>query len=440
MDFIKKNVFLLACALAGIGSVAGMFWGMSRMSVVRDEMQQVTQLNGQLAGLTKGATNAQAVRYQEQRYEKVLDNYDRVMAHFRNRNDRAPLMPNIFPEPPPGPDAKKLLYEYLAKYREGMEGLLKTLKAVQPPTRQEIENTTDYLKRKAMESSQFGDPTTGGTPVLPGAVTLPAAESALLPKEEGPAGAMAYWQALTERAKIDPLMLTSIDKARSKYCYANLDAGGSFDLHPIFQQQGDLAPGMREIWQAQLLYWMQKDIVDALAAVNNAAARKLDHPWVGNLPVKDVLSIRVSPYIYEDTAGDRRESGDLPLLDPTATWKGRFANKLFDVINIRMRLAVDVRDLPVVLDALCHDRYAMITNLQYEAVKPELTPTTKVYGAEPVVVATVDLQTYLFWKSFVPLMPPVIREELGVEAQYEQLMKELEESAEEAQQPADAQG
>ena len=50
----------------------------------------------------------------------------------------------------------------------------------------------------------------------------------------------------------------------------------------------------------------------------------------------------------------------------------------------------------------------------------------KIYGPQPVVLATIDLQTYLFYKAYVPLMPEAIREQLGIpQQQFEDLVKEL---------------
>ena len=39
MGFIKKNAFLLGCALGGIIGLGLMLWGMSRMDSVRSEME-----------------------------------------------------------------------------------------------------------------------------------------------------------------------------------------------------------------------------------------------------------------------------------------------------------------------------------------------------------------------------------------------------------------
>ena len=206
---------------------------------------------------------------------------------------------------------------------------------------------------------------------------------------------------------------------------------GSFELHGMYLATDDSAPGMRDIWDAQLWYWVQEDIVEALARVNDRAAAKLENPWVGNLPIKDVLSIRVSDYVID--AGDaapataRGNSTELPASHPDEAYTHLASDPLFDVVNVRVRAAVDVRDLLEILDELCHDRYYGILNVGYIAVTPDLDFTGKIYGPEPVVLATIDLQTYLYYKSYVPMMPAPVREQLGIsEKDFEKLLEELQ--------------
>ena len=91
---------------------------------------------------------------------------------------------------------------------------------------------------------------------------------------------------------------------------------------------------------------------------------------------------------------------------------------------MRLRIVVDVRALPVILHELAHDRYQVVLNVGYEEVRPDLSFRGKIYGPQPVVLATIDLQTYLFYKAYVPLMPEVIREQQGTQAQFDALMEE----------------
>ena len=97
------------------------------------------------------------------------------------------------------------------------------------------------------------------------------------------------------------------------------------------------------------------------------------------------------------------------------------------MINVRLRIVVDVRALPTLLHELTHDKYQLVLNVGYEKISPDLSFRGKIYGRQPVVLATIDLQTYLFYKAYVPLMPEVIREQLGIpQEQFDALVAELQ--------------
>lgn len=439
MGFIKKNAFLLGCALMGIAGMALMLWGMTSMGRVGTEMDQANKLYSALDRATKSAAKPEAIEAEKERFRLVKDHHGKVMAHFAERNVREPLVEGLLPDPGRGPQGKNLRYEFRSNYKQAMHNLLVQLNAGQPPTTEEIGDVTDYLRKKAMEEQGFdpggdGGSKSGGRPGAGRGRTAvtggsSSAQQASMPERKGPASTEAYWQALKERAQNDAATLASISKARNLYCYANLRPGGSFELHSMFTSTDDAAPGMADIWMAHLWTWVQQDVVEALARVNERAAAKLEEPWVGNLPVKDILSIRVSDYVVDTGEGPpprRAESSVMPPQHPDSAYTHLASDPLYDVVNMRIRLAVDVRQIPAILDELCHDRYYAVLNMGYDAVPPDLNFTGKIYGPQPVVVATIDLQTYMFYKSYVPLMPEVIREQLGVpQEQFDSLVEEL---------------
>ncbi len=436
MGFIKKNAFLLGCALGGIIGLGLMLWGMSRMGSVRSEMELAKRLHGELDRVARSAVQPKSIDAEKDRIRQAKAQHRQVLAHFAARNVRKPLLEGLLPDPGKGTQGKQLRYDFRSKYQDAMNGLLGRLKAGQPPSKQELENTADYLRKKAMEEQKFG-PGDGDSPKggqgRPGAGSRGpgAGDKAAMPERKGPASTQAYWAALKEKAQNDSIMLTCIDKARNIFCYANIRGGGTFDLLKMYAGTDEAAPGMAEIWEAQLLYWIQEDIVEALAKVNDQAAAGMEKAWVGNLPLKDVRSIRVSRYILETDSPPatnlRAQSGELPTEHPDEVFTHSVADPLYDVINVRLRIVVDVRALPVILNELTHDKYQVVLNVSYEEVPPDLSFRSKIYGPQPVVLATIDVQTYLFYKTHVPLMPEVIREQLGIpQDQFDALVAELQ--------------
>ncbi|MCH8912687.1 MAG: hypothetical protein IIA33_03865, partial [Planctomycetes bacterium] len=248
MGFIKKNAFLLGCALGGIIGVGLMLWGMSRMGNVRSEMGLAKRLYGDLDRVAGNAVQPKSIDAEKDRIRQARDQYEQVLAHFAARNVRQPLLENLLPDPGKGTQGKQLRYDFRSKYQDAMDGLLLRLSAGQPPSKQEIENTADYLRKKAMEEQEFGSgdgksPQSGAGRSGPGSSGPGAGDSSAMPERKGPASTQAYWAALKEKAQNDATMLTCIDKARNIFCYANTRGGGSFDLLKMYEGTDEAAPG-----------------------------------------------------------------------------------------------------------------------------------------------------------------------------------------------------
>ena len=207
MGFIKKNAFLLGCALGGILGVGLMLWGMSRMGAVRSEMDVATQLYKALDRVTGGAVQPKSIDAEKDRIRQARDQHQQVLAHFAARNVREPLLENLLPDPGRGTQGKQLRYDFRSKYQNAMNGLLLRLSAGQPPNKQELENTADYLRKKAMEEQGFGgdgeSPKGGTGRPGPGSSGPGAGDSAAMPERKGPASTQAYWAALKEKAQAE---------------------------------------------------------------------------------------------------------------------------------------------------------------------------------------------------------------------------------------------
>ncbi|MCG3138292.1 MAG: hypothetical protein HJJLKODD_02154 [Phycisphaerae bacterium] len=439
MDFVKKQAFFLGCGVAALAGVGLLLWGMSKMSVVQTEMQNVAGLDQQLSGMTRGGegggpANPRAIEKEKERIERVKSNYDQVMNLFSQTRKFSPLLEGVLPEAPNTPEGRQSRYEFQTRYIVAMNELLKILNAGQPPTREEIDDTRDYLKKKALQASQFGTgdtaPKAGETPPpsgSPGGRTNAGEGQVVMPPINGPESAAAYWKSLEERAKTDAHILKSISKAKSMFCYAQVGPGGSFELHEIYKVSSTTTqpPASGAIWLAQFWYWVQEDLVRALAAVNNQAANELTarsiDPWVGNLPVKDVLSIRISDYLFENSgksSGTRVQSDILPSNDPADIFTNRASQPLYTAVNVALVLVVEQTQLPRVLEELCNNRFNVITNVSYEALPLDTDFRDKIYGPDPVIKVRIDLQSYLYnADEFVLLMPEAVRQELRIPPQ-----------------------
>lgn len=235
------------------------------------------------------------------------------------------------------------------------------------------------------------------------------------------------------------MVRAAVKKAKSIRCYASPN---SFDRVPM--RAG--APRDTEMWHAQMTYLVQRDVVEALVRVNEAAAKALtpaendeqddeqdgqqdgqkELPWVGVLPVKDLLSIQVGGgglgTLYVGSSGEiqgsRRSSGrgghvGGPPLDVEAAFTGRGSTALYDVIRFTVRLVVDSRDILLVLNEISKSNFFVPFNVNYVSARSDPGLKGKIYGSEPAVELRVDFDGYFFRNAYLEYMPPKVKAMVG---------------------------
>ena len=168
------------------------------------------------------------------------------------------------------------------------------------------------------------------------------------------------------------------------------------------------APPLADCWRAQVGYWIQRDVVNAIAAVNaeaSAAAAPEDR-WVTSMPVKELISVRTSfGYVLPDAgsfAGN--EAGGYTEALPTGTAETAFtqseSNEWYDVMQFTVKLVMDQRDLIRFVDELCDGRFHTLLRLSYAAVPVNRDMVGKIYGSEPAVNVVMDFETIMLAEIF----------------------------------------
>ena len=180
-----------------------------------------------------------------------------------------------------------------------------------------------------------------------------------------------------------------------------------------------------EVWHAQLGYWIQKDVVDVIVAMNSEAAaqaRQAQQPaWVGTMPIKDVISIRV-PTDFVPLDGDEGIYGAppegydeaLPPGSPAMVFTHSGSGEAYEVLQFAVKLVMDQRDTPTFIERLCNNSFHTLLRLSYQAIPANRAMTGKIYGSEPAVLVVMDFETILLGDVFRRLMPAEIRELYGV--------------------------
>ncbi len=214
--------------------------------------------------------------------------------------------------------------------------------------------------------------------------------------------------------------------AQRIYCYAShfkyvrpQDREGSLDFWPAMKDTGTLeAPDLWDVWHAQVGYWIQKDVVDAIAALNNqsaeAAREKGEAPWVSVMPVKELISIRLSdgfvPREGDEIFGSQPGGYEaaLPPGTPQTVFTHSGSSELYDVIQFTVKLIVSQPHIPRLIDRLCKDSFHTLLRVSYEAVPPNRNMVGKIYGSQPTVNVLLDFETILLGEVFRRLMPPSV--------------------------------
>jgi len=397
MDFVRRNLFLILC---GVGSAAGIVLGVTglrAMPKVLAEMGSAAGVYKSLESLQNKPITPRTLEAETQRIASIQEDHDKVLERAKRLYQVEPLVAGLFP----ATTAEKRI-EFRTKYAEAMKKLLDSLHWGGPPTLLDIEAIKDKIENdKAAEK-------------------LPGSEAGAGGDTHTPADVLTKWG-----VKHDPQARASIAAAQKIHCYAvsflddkPSERVSSLEYWPAMKDTGTVeAPEAEDVWRAQMSYWVQKDVVDAIVSVNGEAAEAAkqakEDVWVGTMPVKEVISIRVSDRVPpKDQLYKVAEAGGFTAALPAGTaesvFTGTASGESYDVVQFTVKLIMDERDIPVLVERLCNNSFYTLLRVAYKAVPVNKSLTGKVYGSEPTVNVVMDFETVLLGEVFRPLMPKAV--------------------------------
>ncbi|MFQ5589781.1 MAG: hypothetical protein ACE5HE_01330 [Phycisphaerae bacterium] len=394
MEFLRRHAFYIICVLAGGGGIALAVTGLLAMPKVEDELQKAKRVYDQLDSLKSNPVNQLRIDAEAARIESTLEDRRQVFARAVEIYQYKPLVPEAFPDG--DADARR---RFRAEYEKSMVALFDSLGAGSTATEAEISLMRDKIEN---EAAAGGVTSRGqrfaGAPFTPAAV-------------------------LTEAGcRTDPVARANIAAAQRYYCYAvhfrqakPPRSVSSLEFDPMMVDSGTMeAPTPGEAWRAQVSYWIQKDVVDAIVAVNreaaDAASKDGQPVWVGIMPVKDVISIRVSDYVVPDDdeyagalPGDATEA--LPCGTPNTVFTHSATGEDYDVRQFTAKLVMDQRDIPRLVDRISKNSFHTLLRVAFKTVPPNKGMHGKIYGTEPTVNVVMDFETHMLAEVFRPMMP-----------------------------------
>ncbi len=377
-DIIKRYLFEIICGVLAAAGIGLAFAGLSSMSEVQSGMQQAAELHSRLTSMARSSTppNPAAIAAQQKRIERIQQTYQTAMAFARKLDEFQPLVPGAFPSASAA-DKK----EFQRAYQAEVGSWLGKLQAGAEPTALMVDE-----------------------------------EKVLMEAEEATRINLLNMSPQKAKSELSADVRAALRNAQHLYMYATADAFNQSAVSAVGgPMYSESPPGNADMWYAQLEIWIQRDIVDAIARINEAAAQKLEKKdrWVAHLPIKELDSIQLSSYYIGDSAGGGRGSESTrDRAYPPGTADNVFtkdkSNDLYEVLQFSIRMVVDARDLPTIIAGLCQDRFHTPLRVDYVKKEPSESWTGKIYGDEPLIEVTIDFETVMFSELYLPLMPDEI--------------------------------
>ncbi|HPM22704.1 MAG TPA: hypothetical protein PLP66_02285 [Phycisphaerae bacterium] len=433
MQFIKTHWMLLASGVVALAAIAVTVLGMTSDAVIK-EMEQRKQAASEISTLRSAPQNEETINAEKERGHKFEQEYKTVVETAERINKREPLIEGAFPKPA----QLETQYRFKQTYARAIWDLPRSLKAGTLPTDQDLadeaEIMADMQKRKSELEGETPAPTAepwARPPVQP----LTPQPLAPVPSGRtgrgvrGPRGGPTGGQVPTEAgAALQPAAMptgvageevrrrAAIKKARNIRIYA--DPQTSFHVSPI--ADADAAPTPAEMWYAQVSLWIQQDLVDAIAKVNDAAAQQLgpSEASVAQMPVKRIEQIMVHGYILNGgvvvpfTAGTARPGAAGAQVATLTSFTNRVCDEQFDVVRVTLTVIVDQRELLRLIDAIARTNFYQLVGAEYTVVD-SVDPAGYLYGQAPLVRAALDFEGYMARKIYKSMMPAEVLQVLG---------------------------
>ena len=403
MQFIKNNWISLVSGLVALLAIAATVYGVTRTAVV-DEMNKRLGIAREIDGLKSSARNQECIDAEMARGRQFETQYTATLDAAAEINRRTPIIEGVFPRPA----AAAAAYRFQEVYKDKLYQLPAALMAGGPPSPQELEEEKERLEEEARRRFEEGGTEEPGGGVPPDSdmarTVRPGAEPIITIAEK------------------DAREQAAIRKARAIHIYAEADPERScFHISPIFM--AEQAPQPIDMWFAQVGLWIQEDIVEAIRVLNDAAAAKLapQDVYVGNMPIKRIVGIRVYGYIAQGGGlirfpafaggstgkgtGTLTGVGPGALPEPRPSFTGRKGDDQFDVVRFGLVVVADQRELLKLVDQMTRTNFYQLVSLTYEAIQPDDTDNEYLYGGGALVRATLSFEGYMARKVYKAMMP-----------------------------------
>ena len=104
------------------------------------------------------------------------------------------------------------------------------------------------------------------------------------------------------------------------------------------------------------------------------------------------------------------------------------SNELFEVVQFTVKMVIDARAVPAIIDEICQDNFHTLLQIVYNDASSDQRTWAmdgKIYGSHPTIKVVMDFETFFFGDPYRDWMPDWFRDDLGLPEREE--MEEEEE-------------
>jgi hypothetical protein len=288
---------------------------------VRSQMEQSISLGGQIDSLSRNAPPANQYKEEEAYQAKHASDANAITALAQQTSERELLVYGMFPEP--NETSSAIFTNFGKRYRKAIEDMVLGLHARDCPTEAEIADVTKYGGTASNAGYGFGGSSTQG---------------------------QSRNEAIVEQL--------CKDRAESIPVYASPAIFSGYDFWDNYTYVGR-NEAVEDCWKAQIAYWIQKDVVDAIAAIDKGSSS------VFKSPVKRLVSISFAGSSMGSGGGRGGSSApsDMPSYvlsetDGTLTipWTKRISDADIDVVHFAFSAIVSSKAVEPFMKELCSQK------------------------------------------------------------------------------------
>jgi hypothetical protein len=311
---VKKHSALLLPIGIALAAVLLFVPAMLAGKSVRYQMQESVDIGAQIDSLTGSTVPATQYRVEQAYQQAHAQDANAITKLTEQTSQRELLVYGMFPEPN---ETSSVIFTNFGKtYRKAINDMIVGLRGRDCPSEAEI---AEVVKHGA------GDYGMGGAAVEAG----------------------GHNEAIIEQF--------CMDRADSIPVYANPEMFSGYDFWDNYAYVGR-DEAIEDCWKSQIAYWIQKDLVDTIAAMDANSSS------VSKSPVKRLVGISFSSEFKADSSGrrDTTAAADMPrdVTSPTEgilaiPFTGRVSNDALDVVHFSFSVVVSNKAVGAFMRELC---------------------------------------------------------------------------------------